>query len=170
MKHWTMRIVALVAIALLALALLPARTLAQVSGPGTLAYVGSDFNVYMVSPGGGQATALTSNADFKLPGSAPATHNYGHLTWSPNGSALALQDFIKGDLYVARVGQPLQLLASNVSTDYPPTWLGDSSAVAYVINTGQTTGNSITTMGIQQISPSGGPSTAVGTFVEDRMC
>ncbi len=168
MKRFVVR--NLVFFVLLALVFPPTTTGAQASNQASLAYVDSTGNVFVMALGAGQGTALTQDADFKAQSTTAPTHNYMHLRWSPDGNKLAFQDAVAGNLYVAVTGSPYQLVASGVALEYPPTWQPDSSAVVYVVNTHQLVGQSSVMMSIQQVAPTGGQATMVGSFVAYPGC
>ncbi len=169
-KNVVIRRLGLALLALLTFVPAVLRTGAQASSQVSLAYVDSAGNVFLMPPGATQATALTTDADFKPQSATPPTHNYTHLRWSPDGTKLAFEDTVAGNLYVAASGSAYRLLASGVAAEYPPAWLPDSSAVAYVVNTQQPAGGTAMTMGIQQIAIDTGQSKAIGTFVETQGC
>ncbi len=152
---------------------------AQTAAPtfqAPLAYISANGNVYVITPGAAQGTAYTQDADFVLSmtASAPqATHHYTHLIWSPDGTKLAFQDLITGNLYVDAPGQPTHVIATKVSTQYPPAWQPDSSAVVYVVDTqtrpaGSTDLSSV--MDVQQVAPDGTQPRTLGTFNEQQGC
>lgn len=135
-----------------------------------LALIGGDGNVYILPSGSTQPTPVTQNADFKIPQTVAATHNYSHPRWSPDGTKLAFQDSIANGLYTASLGKPVQLVASNIASEYPIAWPPDSSAVVYVVKTPQQVAGSSVAVSIQQAAPDGSQAKTLGSFNEIVGC
>src|SRR5258708_8278755 len=112
MKRLNIRSLGLVIVALLMFVPASANTHAQANNQVWLAYVNSSGNVYVMTPGNAPGNPVTQDADFKVPATAAPTHNYTHLRWSPDGSKLAFQDKVNGNLYIDVPGSAPQLLAS----------------------------------------------------------
>src|SRR5215470_1594160 len=73
---------------------------AQTNNQGPLAYIDGTGNVRVVSAGNAPGTAITQDGNFAIPQPSTLTHGYTHLRWSPDGSKLAFQDFVTGNLFV----------------------------------------------------------------------
>src|SRR5712692_1013482 len=120
MKRLNIRSLGLVIVALLMLVPFSTNTHSQANNQVWLAYVNSSGNVYVMTPGNAPGNQVTQDADFKVPSTAVPTHNYTHLRWSPDGSKLAYQDAVNGNLYLDVPGRAPQLLASGSAAEYPP--------------------------------------------------
>lgn len=170
MKRLNLRTLGLVIVALLMLVPASTGTHAQANSQVWLAYVDTSGNVWLMTPGNAPGTQITKDADFKQPAPAAPTHNYAHLRWSPDGGKLTFQDAVNGNLYIVSPGGTPLLVASGGAAEYPPAWLPDNTAVAYVTNTQQAAGNNLMSMNIQQVAVNGGQSTTIGNFTETQGC
>ncbi len=170
MRKYLVRNFILMLLAILAFIQFGPAAQAQTNSQVPLAYIDNTGNVRLAASGNDQGTAITQDADFKIPQTSPLTHNYTHLRWSPDGSKLAFQDSVTGNLLVATLGKAPQLIASHGAAEYPPAWLSDGNTIAYVVNTQQPAGTNAVTMSIQQVLSSGGQPTQVGSFAASQGC
>src|SRR5258708_3459716 len=151
MKNFLIRNLVVTTVALLILA--PQSNPVEAQAQVPLAYIDLTGNVRLSPIGSDPGTAITQDADVKFPQSSPPTHNYTHLSWSPDGSKLALQDSVTGNLFVASLGKAPQVVASHVALEYPPAWLADSNTLSYIVNTQQTAETTTATISTPKSPP-----------------
>ncbi len=139
-----------------------------------IAYINPDGNLYVNS-----ATALEGGTRLTNDAARVATDRspfyeqaraYGSLRWSPDGSALLFMEARGNTLYIARSGQPAQMLFGGLANGFPSVWSPDGSEFAYVVATAQPAANGGFIYQVQAQPREGGSPRVAGSFAFTDGC
>jgi Tol biopolymer transport system component len=132
---------------------------------GLIGYIGSDGNVYIVDPDGGNKKSITNDAN-PSPPSGETARFYQQPTWSPDGQYIAFLGFHSstegagdGSLYTA-AADGSELVEAFTSKEFLPFylyWTPDSRSVSFLSN-----GASDTELVLHLAAAAGGESHILG--------